>query len=376
MLRSITASLALSLALTANCFASPFLPGNLVVYRVNGTTNAATAVFVDEYTTTGTLVQSIALPTTSTGSQKALTASATATAEGYLNLSTDGQYVLLTGYGADAGTASVATSLNTGATPVNRVVGRITAAGVVDTSTALGGGAYSAASFRSATSTNGTDIWVSGVTGGIQYTTFGSTTGVQLNAANTTDRVVEIYGGQLSAGLANGIANVGTGLPMTAGQTLTIPAGLTPVSPYGFFFADLDAGVAGIDTAYVADDGVGIIKYSLVAGTWTSNGFVGANADDYRGLTGTVTANGVQLYSTKQASTNPGIYSLLDANGYNLAISGTPTQIAALPTGNAFRGIDFAPAAAVPEASAFLFAGMIGGVVGLGRLIRKVSLRG
>src|SRR5688572_8497010 len=52
--------------------AAAFTSGNLVIYRV-GTggaatlSNAATAVFLDEYTTSGgTPVQSIALPTTAT----------------------------------------------------------------------------------------------------------------------------------------------------------------------------------------------------------------------------------------------------------------------------------------------------------------------
>ena len=46
--------------------AAPFTPGNLVVARVGpgaaALNNASTAVFLDEYTTAGTLVQSIALP--------------------------------------------------------------------------------------------------------------------------------------------------------------------------------------------------------------------------------------------------------------------------------------------------------------------------
>jgi hypothetical protein len=56
------------MAVTAALQASPISPGDLVVYRVGdgaaGLLNTGAAVFVDEYTTTGTLVQSIPLPTT------------------------------------------------------------------------------------------------------------------------------------------------------------------------------------------------------------------------------------------------------------------------------------------------------------------------
>ncbi len=73
------------------------------------------------------------------------------------------------------------------------------------------------------------------------------------------------------------------------------------MSPYQFFFADLDAGVAGVDTVYVADDsslvnGGGIQKYSLVGGTWVANGIVGLAGS--RGLTGVVSGSSVTLYVT------------------------------------------------------------------------------
>ena len=93
---------------------APLTAGNIVVYRV-GTGAAAlhanaTAVFLDEYTPAGSLVQSIAMPTTDSGGNQTLTASGTATSEGLLTLSADGQYLVLTGYDAALGTASITTS--------------------------------------------------------------------------------------------------------------------------------------------------------------------------------------------------------------------------------------------------------------------------
>ncbi len=92
--------------------AASFSAGNLVVYRVGtgaaALNNASTAVFLDEYTPSGTLVQSIPLPTADSGANQTLTAAGNATSEGLLTRSTDGSYIVLTGYDVAPGTASVA----------------------------------------------------------------------------------------------------------------------------------------------------------------------------------------------------------------------------------------------------------------------------
>src|SRR6266550_7541707 len=76
--------------------AGGFTAGNLVVYRAGDGSAAlgstATVVFLDEYTPSGTIVQSIQLPTTSVGSNRRLTGSGSATSEGFLTLSADGRY--------------------------------------------------------------------------------------------------------------------------------------------------------------------------------------------------------------------------------------------------------------------------------------------
>ena len=91
---------------------TPFTPGNLAVLRV-GTGSAAlgsgsTAVFLDEYSLTGTLVQSVALPNTGTGNK--LTSSGSATSEGIITRSANGQYIAIAGYNSVTGTASIANS--------------------------------------------------------------------------------------------------------------------------------------------------------------------------------------------------------------------------------------------------------------------------
>src|SRR5262249_1622907 len=95
-------------AATAN---NPLTAGNLALYRVgdgSGTlTSAATPVFVDELTTGGAFVQSVPLPATG-GS--AFANSGSATSEGALMLSADGQLLCFAGYNAATGTPGVASS--------------------------------------------------------------------------------------------------------------------------------------------------------------------------------------------------------------------------------------------------------------------------
>ncbi len=333
--------------------AAAFTPGNLVVYRVGTGTgslvNTGNPVFLDEYTTGGTLVQSIALPTAAAGAQRACFASGTATSEGALSRSVDGNYLIATCYAATAATSLSAT---TGAA-VNRVVLRAAGDGSVDTSTALADFA-DANNPRGATSTNGTDIWVVGGAGGIRYTTLGASSSTQLSTTVTNLRTSSIFGGQLyvstSSGTAVRVGAVGTGTPLTSGQTITnLPGFPTAGSPYAFVLLDLDAGVAGVDTLYVADDGanVGIQKYSLVGGAWTLNGNVAA-ATAVRGLTASVSGGIVSLFGTTGGSGAVGggsIYAGTDATGYNAAPVTAITSIATASANTAFRGIAFAPGA-------------------------------
>src|SRR5262249_55223400 len=152
--------------------------------------------------------------------------------------------------------------------------------------------------------------------------TAGSTTSTQLSTTVTNIRGVGIFAGQLyisdSSGSTVRLGAVGLGLPTTAGQTITNLPGFpaSTGSPYGFFFADLSEAVPGLDTLYVADDGIGISKYSLVSDSWTLNGTVGIASDSYRGLTGAASGATVTLYSTRNGGTggNGGgeLVSLLD----------------------------------------------------------------
>jgi hypothetical protein len=349
------ATLVSAAALTTPARAAQINAGDLVVYRVGTGTatlgSTATAVFLDEYTPAGAFVQSIPLPTAANGTSLALTASGTATSEGQLERSPDGQYVTLTGYNAAPGTTAIAATASA-TTP--RVIGIVGQDGVVNTSTGLTD-AFSANNIRSAITSDGTNLYAVGANSGVVLTTVGASTSTAIATTTTNLRTVDIYGGQLYVSSSSGttrVATVGAGVPTTTGQTISNLPGVSPASPYAFFLADLSADVAGLDTLYVADDGTGatagLLKFSLVGGTWVANGNLTVTGGGLRGLTGAVEGNGnVDLFAT----TGGAIYSLVDATGYNAALSGSLNSIATAATNTAFRGIDFAPVA-VPEPAA------------------------
>ncbi|HTT57235.1 MAG TPA: ExeM/NucH family extracellular endonuclease [Opitutaceae bacterium] len=331
--------------------AAAFTPGNLVVVRVGtgsaALSSSAAAVFLDEYTPAGALVQSVALPTAPSLPNRQFSLSGTATSEGALALSVDGRYLVLAGYDAAPGAGSVTTSSSAS---VNRVVARAAADGTVDTTTALTD--FSTGSNpRSAASTDGTALWVAGGAGGARYATFGGTTSVQLSTTVVNLRVLGIFGGQLYTSSASGafrLATIDGGLPTTSGQTtVNLPGFPTSGgSPYGYFFATLGAG-PGPDTVYVADDssGAGIQKYALVSGSWTLKGTI--TVANVRAVTGQVAGSTVTLYASGATTSVGTLYAYTDTSGYNAAPSGTLSTLALGAPNTVFRGLAFAPATSV-----------------------------
>ncbi len=336
--------------------AAAFGAGNLLVCRVGdgaaGLVNTGAAVFLDEYTPSGTLVQSIAMPTTVSGANRRLIASGTATSECALSLSADGRYVLLAGYDAALGGATSLSGTTSVAVP--RTIARVDWTGNVDTTTSLTDAA-SGNNPRGATSTDGNQLWIVGGAGGIRSAVLGGTTSTQLSTTVANLRQATIAGGQLfvstSSGSAVRVGTVGSGTPTTAGQTITnLPGFPTAGSPYAFAFADLTASVVGNDTLYVADDSPGTIqKYSLVGGTWVASGSISATG--VRGLTLQVSGATVTLYGTTGGSAVAGggsIYVATDASGYNVAATGTASSVATAAINTAMRGIVLTPQNTAP----------------------------
>jgi hypothetical protein len=369
------AAVALASLLPSLASAAALTQGNLFVYRVGATGGGvlggtATPVFIDEFTTAGALVQSLAMPTVVNGLNGILTGSGTATSDGQLSVAGNGQFLMLTGYDTPIGTTG-----NVVSNALPRTVGRLALDGTLDTTTRLtDAGSGASNNFRSVASNNGTDLWVTTANGGVRYATLGGSTSTQLATSPTTTRVVGIADGQLYMSAMTGttrLATVGTGLPTSTGNTVTnlpgFPTGTpTASSPYGFFFADLSPSVAGLDTLYVSDDGVGggLQKYSLNGGSWTLKGVVGVDTDDYRGLTGVVNGSTVSLFATIGGNR---LVSLTDTSGYDATFSSSVvTTLATAGANNAFRGVALLP---VPEPGTWAL--MLGGLALVAGLARR-----
>ena len=370
--------------------AAPVGSGDLVVYRVGDGTaplsSAATAVFLDEFTPVGAPVQTIALPTTGAGNQRRLTDSGSATSDGLLTRSADGAGLLLTGYDATLGTASVT---GTSAASTNRVVGLLTPDGNVDTSTALtdqpSGNNVRSAAGATATlpgaGTSGSAVAVTGGTGFLRGTTLGAQgTSSQLTTDTANLRQAEAVDGKTFVSSSSGSLRLG----YVNGSTVTpLPGFPTTGSPYSFALLDEVPGVgyAGgtVDTLYVADDTSttgGVSKYSFDGTTFVAKGtIVLANA---RGLAAKATATGAQLYVTTAGTTST-LVALTDTTGSTGTLTATPTTVSTAPTNEAYRGVAFAPVAApgtppsvmpeVPLAAALPLLGL--GAFGVATSVRR-----
>ncbi|HEY2792242.1 MAG TPA: hypothetical protein VGJ28_07805 [Micromonosporaceae bacterium] len=330
--------------------ASGFTAGDVVVYRVgDGSTalsSSATPVFLDEYAPDGALVSSTPMPTTANGADNPLVASGSASSEGLLTLSGDGRFLMVPGYDTAVGTTKISGSASTA---IPRTVGRVAADGTVDTSTALTDWA-TGNNPRSATSTDGTDIWVGGAAGGPRYATIGATTSTELDSGTFKNvREVSVVDGQLyasadptKAGLT--IGTVGTGTPVTTGQAVTnLPFATPPGDPYAYSLLTLGDGSTP-DTIYEADLTAGaVVKYGLIDGSWVPEGSVLVSS--VAGLTANDDDGTVTIYTTSSGAdgTTGTLYRMTDDSGVGGTFSGTATTIATLPANEAARGVAFAP---------------------------------
>jgi hypothetical protein len=346
-----------------------FTPGDLAVLRVGGTAtdgpggaalaDKSTAAYLDEYTPAGAYVQTIALPTAVSGANQPLTLAGSASAEGELNLSTDGRFLLLTGFNTGVGTSAP----DSGSSGIGDTIAVVNASGSVDTTTALAVGATGGVNTepRGAFSADGTNIYLAGqdgTTGGARYINgLGSTTSTNLSGTALKNiRDIEVWNGQLfiaqNKAAGGDIATLGVAAPTTSGQTAGSLSGLpsgasgTADKTDSFFFARIGTGATfdGFDTLYVADGATpALTKYTYNGTAWAAHGTIGTATSGYEGLTGSVNGTTVTLYATNSS----GLVSIVDSSGFGNAINGSPTTVASFPANTAFRGVAFVPQAAV-----------------------------
>lgn len=335
----------------------PGPPSEFTVVRIGTGTgtlqNDATAAFLERRNiASGAIVSTLALPVSVNGTNKQLTLSGKATVEGQLTRSTDGRYLIIAGYAANPGASNVSSSGT-----VQRVIGRIDAAGNINTVTASA--AFSGYAARGAASTDGTSLWLS-TEGGVGYTTLNSTE-LPTVLSSTNTRGIDIFGSnngrQLyvssnsSSGTSNqGMNTVGTGVPMATGAVITRLSGFTDAnsqSSVGFVAFDRD-GNGAVDQMYVADDrtagGGGVQRWKLNGTSWMLEGTIttGTNTGA-RYLTGYVTGNtAILLVTTAEATdTQTRILHITDTGAVT---SGATSKVLATAASNIiYRGIALAP---------------------------------
>jgi hypothetical protein len=300
-----------------------FTPGDLVISVYgdgdgsgNYTDNQAAPITLQEITTTGSIVGQMVLPQTNSTvngtTNYAISGEYGSSSEGTLELSANGQYLTIAGYGVNAATfnanaqsygggtkscigdaspcyplAQTASVAGAGITVVPRVVALIGANGSVDTSTALTG-VFNENNPRSVATVDGSTFYISGqglnksdtTTQGVFLAKRGATTATAIDTSFDT-RTVEIHNNQLyvsadsteGSGVHENISSYGTAgnLP-TSAATASILSGIKSkftissasqlntldgsflagtkiyLSPENYFFANAT-------TLYVADSG-------------------------------------------------------------------------------------------------------------------------
>jgi hypothetical protein len=321
--------------------------------------NASTAVFIEERRSDagnlGVLLNTLALPTAASGANQPLTMSGSASSEGALSLSTDGHALALAGYATAPGLTGVASTSTTGGSAVLRVAGRIAAGGAIDTSTVLGTN-FTGNNVRGALA-NPTGLWVVGAAGGVYFAPLGSSDGgVLVSSTSTNNRTVNAWGGQLYGSSASGsffsVFTVGSGLPTTGPQTAVALPGMPTASgpsPYAFVLLDRNPAVAGIDTAYVADDraaasGGGVQKWILASpgGSWSAAGTMNVNSatQGIRGLSGSVSGGAAVLFATTADNVTRLV---MFTDTAVTAMSATSSILATSATNTLYRGVALSP---------------------------------
>lgn len=319
-----------------------FGPGNLAVLRTTASGTIRSG-FIDEYTLTGNLVRSIALPTVpqpaSSTSNKALTFGGGGT-DHMITLSDNGQWLSIPGF-------NVATSAGTapgGSDP--RTIGRLGADGVLNSTTLV-----NFASSRTAVATNEGDAFYLGNGGspGIGYVPLGESGATVINSFGGI-RYLQIKNNQLyfsTSGTGIRIGTVGNDtLPVEAAAVAPMPAAIpTSGSLFAFQFLDADPDVPGVDLLYYANDLAtdgNVFKYSKNRdSSWTARGSF--SLPGTRNLTARLNRNGTATLIAVRITGGNSIMRLEDAAPYNADMAVTASVVRTVASGMAFRSVAFAP---------------------------------
>ncbi len=250
-----------------------FTPGNIVVSQLGDgdpvSLHTSAPAFLKEFSPTGTLTNTVAMPSSSSVERLTLSDSAFG-----LSLTPSRDKIVIGGYDVDAAIPSVDSATN-----VYRTINTVSINSEVKNIAKAPANKFLGYGFKGVVS-NDTSSWGTGKGNvnnwGIIYTN--GDTIVRISNAIQSTRMPVIHAGQLylSTGQGQsgqaGIYKVGTGLPVISGRTVTLiinttGTGIGTGSPYGFVFHPNG------DTCYIADDrtvtnGGGIQKWKKSGTSW------------------------------------------------------------------------------------------------------------
>jgi len=336
ILRNGAGSIVSSNSYTADS-AQQFLAGNLAVLRVGdgaeSLSSHGNSVFLDQFSTNGTFLSSVAVPDNATN---ALIISGSATSEGGLTRSADGRLLLLAGYHITL-TNSTSSLASSSSKNVPRALGALDLAGTFSL-VGVTTNQYSKNNIRSGTSDGRGNYWGAGANSGTFYFGDAAPATVQTNVDNT--RVIQQLGVNLYFSTSSGTPGVwrlsGTPTVSDGPPSLVLAPG-TNGSPFGFAFSP------DLTTAYVADDTLagkgGVQRWDLRGGNWAlSYVFAGLTNAGARGLAVDFSGTRPVLYATTAESATNRLVTLVDAGPASPVI----TLVTAGPN-QLYRGVAFTP---------------------------------
>lgn len=319
------------------CVNAQFTTGNIVVLEVgDGVTplsSAGNPIALREYTSAGVPGITVNIPSTGPGQH---VISGSATSEGLISLSSDQTKIIIPGYAAPAGTASIA---GTTSAAFNRAISSVDGAGNY-TQNVLSSTFFSANNIRGAASDGVGNFWATGANTGYLY--FGTGTPANVSATSTNNRATAIIAGSITFSSGAGTRGIyqipGTPTTGPTTATLVVPTGGSS-SPFQYA-ADFVNGVV-----YVADDratgsGGGIQKW-VFAGTWNlAYTFDCGSGFGARGLVVDFSGPNPILYATttEGSPTSNRLIKFTDAGAPSAF-----TLLATSPANKTFRGLAFSP---------------------------------
>jgi len=332
-----------------------FSPNRLAVYRIGDgstlTNNRTSAVFIDEYLTTGTNQTATYIIPVTDGNNRFTgiirTSNTVFQLEGMSGLSPDGNHLAIIGYDQ---TVNGIVDDNT-----LKVVGMVNAQGLVNTSTTLTGRSPARATVALS---GGNAAYSSILQGGIRYSIVGASTSVEVNTNVSNARSFTIFNNTLYC--ANNSTQVPylNNLPSTSGTStsgnINLP-GISNINQIALFDSDGDGSP---NIIYAANDGTsladaGLHKFVLEGSTWTAKGFIKivGITDGLKSVTGKVSGADIELYATTLGNLGtPRVASqllkIIDANAASSTLNNTdnvPVVLASATNNTIFRSVTFTP---------------------------------